>query len=186
MGANRGLDAQSPRRKRWMLDVRARSRVPCRTNALSIPHGNTAARQKLKKLTGARKRRACGLIRCNAKGTLTCRLDMFPTVVEIRLPASGGFTRWCMVVVSSCREGCWVKSRNERNLAPVLPADYAGNSRGPPRLTREEGGDDVRSSYLPVEASRMLQWRYNGDATRRRGRIENRSQFEIAVCNSTA
>ena len=41
---------------------------------------------------------------------------------------------------------CWVKSRNERNPRPVLPARYGGHSRGTAGVNPEEGGDDVRSS----------------------------------------
>ena len=41
---------------------------------------------------------------------------------------------------------CWVKSRNERNPCPVLPAGKAGDSRGTAAENAEEGGDDVKSS----------------------------------------
>jgi hypothetical protein len=41
---------------------------------------------------------------------------------------------------------CWVKSRNERNPCPVLPADYAGDSQETAGVNSEEGGDDVKSS----------------------------------------
>ncbi len=40
---------------------------------------------------------------------------------------------------------CWVKSRNERNPCPVLPAGNAGYSQGTAGDKSEEGGDDVRS-----------------------------------------
>ncbi len=40
---------------------------------------------------------------------------------------------------------CWVKSRNERNPCPVLPAGKAGYSQGTAGDKSEEGGDDVRS-----------------------------------------
>jgi len=42
---------------------------------------------------------------------------------------------------------CWVKSRNERNPHPYLPARYGGNSKETARDKREEGGDDVKSSW---------------------------------------
>ncbi len=51
-----------------------------------------------------------------------------------------------MAVVSSCRE-MFVKSRNERNPCPQLPAGYAGNSEGTAPENGEEGGDDVKSSW---------------------------------------
>jgi hypothetical protein len=42
---------------------------------------------------------------------------------------------------------CWVKSRNERNPCPVLPAGHAGDSQGTAEVNSEEGGDDVKSSW---------------------------------------
>ena len=41
---------------------------------------------------------------------------------------------------------CWVKSRNERNPCPMLPADNAGDSWETAGDNSEEGGDDVKSS----------------------------------------
>src|SRR3712207_6102894 len=54
--------------------------------------------------------------------------------------------------LSSARDvRCWVKSRNERNPRPVLPAERpqgrAGDSRGTAGAKPEEGGDDVKSSW---------------------------------------
>src|SRR5690606_23571420 len=42
---------------------------------------------------------------------------------------------------------CWVKSRNERNPCPLLPARNGGNSRETAGDKPEEGGDDVKSSW---------------------------------------
>ena len=42
---------------------------------------------------------------------------------------------------------CWVKSRNERNPYCQLPSGKAGHSGGTARDKREEGGDDVKSSW---------------------------------------
>jgi hypothetical protein len=42
---------------------------------------------------------------------------------------------------------CWVKSRNERNPYPQLPARQGGDSEGTARASGEEGGDDVKSSW---------------------------------------
>ena len=42
---------------------------------------------------------------------------------------------------------CWVKSRNERNPRPMLPARNGGNSKWTAYASREEGGDDVKSSW---------------------------------------
>ena len=42
---------------------------------------------------------------------------------------------------------CWVKSRNERNPYPYLPASNVGNSKETAGDKPEEGGDDVKSSW---------------------------------------
>ena len=42
---------------------------------------------------------------------------------------------------------CWVKSRNERNPYLQLPTGNAGNSGETAVVRREEGGDDVKSSW---------------------------------------
>ena len=42
---------------------------------------------------------------------------------------------------------CWVKSRNERNPYLQLPTGNAGNSEETAVVRREEGGDDVKSSW---------------------------------------
>ena len=54
---------------------------------------------------------------------------------------------------------CWVKSRNERNPRPMLPARNGGNSWDTAGVNSEEGGDDVKSS-CPLCPG--LQTRYNG------------------------
>ena len=41
---------------------------------------------------------------------------------------------------------CWVKSRNERNPYPLLPASKVGDSEETAGDKPEEGGDDVKSS----------------------------------------
>jgi hypothetical protein len=42
---------------------------------------------------------------------------------------------------------CWVKSRNERNPCCLLPSGKAGDSDKTAYASREEGGDDVKSSW---------------------------------------
>ena len=42
---------------------------------------------------------------------------------------------------------CWVKSRNERNPYFQLPARNGGDSGKTARVSGEEGGDDVKSSW---------------------------------------
>ena len=43
---------------------------------------------------------------------------------------------------------CWVKSRNERNPCNQLPASKVGHSDWTAGDKPEEGGDDVKSSWL--------------------------------------
>ena len=54
---------------------------------------------------------------------------------------------------------CWVKSRNERNPYPMLPARNGGDSWETAGVNSEEGGDDVKSS-CPLYPG--LQTCYNG------------------------
>ena len=54
---------------------------------------------------------------------------------------------------------CWVKSRNERNPYPLLPARNGGNSKETAGDKPEEGGDDVKSSW-PLRVG--LHTCYNG------------------------
>ena len=54
---------------------------------------------------------------------------------------------------------CWVKSRNERNPCPLLPARNGGNSKETAGAKPEEGGDDVKSSW-PLRPG--LHTYYNG------------------------
>src|SRR5438132_12065658 len=54
---------------------------------------------------------------------------------------------------------CWVKSRNERNPYPVLPARNGGDSQETAGVNSEEGGDEVKSS-CPLHLG--LQTCYNG------------------------
>ena len=54
---------------------------------------------------------------------------------------------------------CWVKSRNERNPYPMLPASNVGDSWETAGVNSEEGGDDVKSS-CPLWAG--LHTCYNG------------------------
>ena len=66
-------------------------------------------------------------------------------------------------VLHGCRSArvvkCWVKSRNERNPYPCLPARNGGNSRETAGDKPEEGGDDVKSSW-PLRVG--LHTCYNG------------------------
>jgi len=55
---------------------------------------------------------------------------------------------------------CWVKSRNERNPHPYLPASNVGNYKETAGDKPEEGGDDVKSSW-PLQVG--LHTCYNGN-----------------------
>ncbi len=71
-----------------------------------------------------------------------------------------------MAVVSSCRE-MLVKSRNERNPYPYLPARNGGNSKETAGDKPEEGGDDVKSSWpLWVGLHTCYNGQYRGPQTR--------------------
>ena len=74
---------------------------------------------------------------------------------------------------------CWVKSRNERNPCPMLPAGNAGDSWETAGAKPEEGGDEVKSA-CPLRPG--LHTRYNGrykGLQTREGELipKNRSQF---------
>src|SRR2546423_8006188 len=76
---------------------------------------------------------------------------------------------------------CWVKSRNERNPCPMLPADHAGDSWDTAGDKPEEGGDDVKSSCpLCPGLHTCYNGRYRGLQDREVERIpESRSQFGL-------
>ncbi len=82
---------------------------------------------------------------------------------------------------------CWVKSRNERNPCPYLPARNGGNFKETAGVKPEEGGDDVKSSW-PLYPG--LHTCYNGDYKEQLSReVEQISKkvisVRIVVCNST-
>ncbi len=67
---------------------------------------------------------------------------------------------------------CWVKSRNERNPYPYLPARYGGNSKETAGDKPEEGGDDVKSSWpLRDGLHTCYKGRYRGQQYREVERI---------------
>ncbi len=62
---------------------------------------------------------------------------------------------------------CWVKSRNERNPCPQLPARNGGDSVETAGDEPEEGGDDVKSSWpLWVGLHTCYNGAYRGRPTR--------------------
>ena len=61
--------------------------------------------------------------------------------------SSAGYHTGAAWLSSARAVRCWVKSRNERNPRPLLPSGNAGHSEGTARDKREEGEDDVKSSW---------------------------------------
>ncbi len=76
---------------------------------------------------------------------------------------------------------CWVKSRNERNPCPMLPASNVGDSWGTAGDKPEEGGDDVKSSWpLRLGLHTCYNGRYKGLQTCESERIpKSRSKFGL-------
>src|SRR5438093_8304712 len=76
---------------------------------------------------------------------------------------------------------CWVKSRNERNPFPLLPAGNDGDSGETAGEKSEEGGDEVKSSCpLCPGLHTCYIGRYRGLQTREGERIpKNRSRFGL-------
>src|SRR2546421_12647911 len=68
-------------------------------------------------------------------------------VVPLETMGQFGWTVTGGAWLSSARAvRCWVKSRNERNPCPMLPASKVGDSWETAGDKPEEGGDDVKSS----------------------------------------
>src|SRR6201993_4235205 len=100
-------------------------------------------------------------------------------LAEMRGP-SGRFTGGAWL--SSARVvRCWVKSRNERNPRPMLPAGHAGDSWETAGVNSEEGGDDVKSSCpLCLGLQTCYNGRYKALRAREGERIaESWSQFGL-------
>src|SRR3989339_1607493 len=76
---------------------------------------------------------------------------------------------------------CWVKSRNERNPYPMLLGSNTGVSWETARDKREEGGDDVKSSWpLCPGLHTYYNGRYSGTRSRKAEQIpESRPQFRL-------
>ena len=76
---------------------------------------------------------------------------------------------------------CWVKSRNERNPYLQLPASNVGDSGETAYASREEGGDDVKSSWpLCPGLHTCYNGSYRGERRRESERISERlSQFGL-------
>ncbi len=70
---------------------------------------------------------------------------------------------------------CWVKSRNERNPYPYLPASNVGNYKETAGDKPEEDEDDVKSSWpLRVGLHACYNGAYNGEQYRKVEQIHKR------------
>ena len=87
--------------------------------------------------------------------------------VETLLFSSAGRNTGAAWLSSARVVRCWVKSRNERNPHPQLPACHDGHSGETAGDKPEEGGDDVKSSW-PLWAG--LHTCYNGGDSGKLGR----------------
>ncbi len=88
-----------------------------------------------------------------------------------------------MAVVSSCCE-MLVKSRNERNPYPLLPA-VRRELKETASDKLEEGGDDVKSSWPLRPGLHVLQWRIQEATSREQADLIKCVVVRIGVCNST-
>ncbi len=106
-------------------------------------------------------------------------LELCLTGVEIH-PPSGRY-RGAAWLSSARVVRCWVKSRNERNLYPLLLTGNAVHSKGTAGEKPEEGGDDVKSARpLCPGLHTCYNGRYNESRCREVELIsKNRSQFGL-------
>src|SRR3981189_741201 len=100
-------------------------------------------------------------------------------ISEMRSFSSAGRNTGAAWLSSARVVRCWVKSRNERNPYPMLPAGNAGDSWGTAGAKPEEGGDEVKSSCpLRPGLHTCYNGRYKGLRSREGELIpESRSQF---------
>ncbi len=130
--------------------------------------GSTVARLKLKGIDGGSHKRWSMWFNSKQRAEpylgLTC-LD-YPDESRVH-PARGGTGTGAAWLSSARVVRCRVKSLNERNLCPQLPAGNAGDSEGTAGVKPEEGGDDVKSSWPLCPGPHTC---YNGMHRANRGR----------------
>ncbi len=128
-------------------------------NALSAPRlGSTAARLKLKGIDGGPHKRRSMWINSMQREEPYLGLTYTGSPQRWGFPC-GRYTGGAWL--SSARVvRCWVKSRNERNPCPVLPASNVGDSQETAGVNSEEGGGRRQVIMPPLmsRASHMLQW----------------------------
>ena len=107
--------------------------------------GSTVARLKLKGIDGDPHKRWMMWINSMQREKpylpLTCQ-----EALVMRVCPQGSLNTGAAWLSSARVVRCWVKSRNERNPYPMLPARKGGDSWETARDNLEEGGDDVKSS----------------------------------------
>lgn len=143
--------------------------------------GSTAARLKLKGIDGGPHKRRSMWLNSTQREEPYQGLTYTGNVWR-QAPPCGRCTGGAWL--SSARVvRCWVKSRNERNPCPVLPAGPcgAGDSRETAGVNSEEGGDDVKSSCpLCLGLHTCYNGRYKELRYREVERIsKSRSQFGL-------
>ncbi len=105
---------------------------------------------------------------------LTC-LVWFPEMDSFSSAGENTGAAW----LSSARVvRCWVKSRNERKPSPLVAIIQLGTLGGLPVISREEGGDDVKSSW-PLRAGPHTCYN-GGDSGMRRGDPEQISKSRLS------
>src|SRR5574338_1259359 len=141
--------------------------------------GSTAARLKLKGIDGGPHKRRSMWINSMQREEPYLGLTYTGRLQRCGFPC-GRYTGGAWL--SSARVvRCWVKSRNERNPCPVLPAGRAGDLQETAGVNSEEGGDDVKSSCpLCPGLQTCYIGRYKGLQTREGERIpKSRSRFGL-------
>ena len=108
-------------------------------------------------------------------------LPLIPRILQRCESAFGNVVTGAAWLSSARVVRCWVKSRNERNPCPYLPARKGGNSKETAGDKPEEGGDDVKSSWpLRPGLHTCYNGLYKGLPSREVERIpKNRSQFGL-------
>ena len=133
--------------------------------------GSTVARLKLKGIDGDPHKRWMMWINSMQREKpylpLTCQ-----EALVMRACPQGSLNTGAAWLSSARVVRCWVKSRNERNPYPLLPARNGGNSKETAGDKPEEGGDDVKSSW-PLRPG--LHTCYNGAYKEKRPRESKRT-----------
>ena len=142
--------------------------------------GSTVARLKLKEIDGGPHKRWSMWFNSMQREEPYLGLTSWESCRDAGVPF--GDTETGVAWLSSARVvRCWVKSRNERNPCPMLPASNVGDSWGTAGDKPEEGGDDVKSSWpLRLGLHTCYNGRYKGLRTRESERIpKSRSKFGL-------